>query len=117
MHTGAVTAAAAGGAAAVLVMGIVTTMRRRHARRGPDRAQARISDVARAQGDVLRTGGTARFRITFADGTTTDVEADRWRSGTCLAPVILLHHIIDLTGGHAEVVARYEHGTSIQRLD
>ncbi len=116
MNAGPLTAAVAGGAAIVIVMlYTVAAIRKRQS----DEAHAsamRTIDVTETQGDVLVAGG-ARFRVTFADGTTEDVDADGWRSGNSVDQVIMLHHVIDLTGSHEDVVASFDHVTQVQRID
>jgi hypothetical protein len=107
MDAGRLTAAVAGGAAiAIVMLYTVAAIRRRQA----------LDDAAEPQGDLLRAGH-ARFRITFADGTVAEVEADEWRTGNNLDDVVLLHHVIDLTGSHEQVVASYHHVKEVQRID
>jgi hypothetical protein len=109
-------AAVAGAAAIAIGMRYAAAaIRSRHALDvAPDTAST--IDVTTPHGDVLRIG-EARFLITFADGTTAEVEADAWRSGSNLDEVVLVRRVIDLTGSHEAVVARYDHVKAVVRLD
>ena len=110
MEPGPVTVAVVGAATVGVVVSLIVTARRRASTR-PSAMNPHL------QGDVLRGGGSARYLVTFDDGTTTEVEADGYRIDEDRNQVILLHHVIDLTGGHEEEVARLDEVRDVTRVD